>query len=127
MRGLGLRRSAFALALSFGAAGAHSLGARSPTGVACSIDVAAAPSTTAADLAVAALPRAASGGGWTRTETERSGSSADAERACRARSTASAHPSLTSATGAGLSALPVRRSGGLLGLAASPANAPPGS
>lgn len=127
MRGLGSRLAALALALAFGAAGAHSLGTSSPAGAACSIDLGSAPSVTAPRLSVSGLPRASTGGGWTRTETDRTGSGPGADGTCRVLVGAFLHPTLAPASSTEPLELPARRSGGLLGLAASPANAPPGS
>ena len=127
MRGPGSRLAALVLALAFGAAGAHSLGSSSPTGAARSVDAASALGAKAPHVAVAGLTGAATGGGWERAETERTGSGAGADRSRRIAREAAPRSSLAPASGALPSELPARWSGGLLGLAASPANAPPGS
>jgi hypothetical protein len=127
MRGLGSRLAALALALTIGAAGAHSLGTSSPTGAACSVDSASAPSAPAPHLEVTGLPRTSTGSGWKRAEFGGTGWGPGVDGTCRVRVEAALHPTLARVAGTELLELPARRSGGLLGLAASPANAPPRS
>lgn len=127
MRELGSRLAALALALVFGAAGGQPPGSSSPTGSACSVEAAAPASATDSGLAVTGLPRASTGGGWKRAESERTGSTPEGDDTCRAEVQASPRPADAPQPGAKRSGLPNRRSSGLLGLATSPANAPPGS
>lgn len=127
MRGLGSRLAALALALALGAAGAHSLGTSSPTGAACSVGGRSAPTATAPHLAVTGLPRSATGGGWKRAESGGTGSGPGADGTCRVRVEAPLHPTAARIEATERLELPARQASGLLGLAASPANAPPGS
>lgn len=128
MRGLRSRWSALALALSLGAAGAHSLGTPSPAGAAsCSIDLAGAGVGAQSQGGPAFVEPTASSTGWTRSQSERSDSGLERERACRPRLALEQRLASASSAKASDLALPARASGGLLGLISSPANAPPRS
>jgi hypothetical protein len=131
MRGLSLRLAASALALTLGAAGAHSLGAPSPAGEAqCSAAVAS--TGDAAGLPHLASPGfthlASAGGGWKRAESDRTrAGSHDQPKPCRKHVASTRRHRQPGTTRLASSGLPARGSSGLLGLAATPANAPPGS
>lgn len=128
LRGLRSRLAALALALAFGAAGAHSSGTSSPTGAACSADAAAAHAAGLPHASAVGLgSRAATGAGWKRAETERIGTAPEGGGTCRVLLEASAHPFHARSPSGERRGLPARRSNGLLGLGTSPANAPPGS
>jgi len=128
MRGPSSRLAAVALALSLGAAGARSLGAVLPSGAAsCSR---ASPDATSNHLAT--LPEWREGGsgalGWRGTDPERTGSTPDDKGPRRgARIAAPRGAWLSGPLLAGTQGLSAQRTRGLLGLAGTPANAPPGS
>jgi hypothetical protein len=141
MRGQSSRLAAVALALLLGAAGAHSLGVTPPAGAASCFMAAddrgrvADPGHAASNHVQRSSPFAAAGltsrtaaGGWKGAESERTGAGSNGHvRGCPlrpARSFDEARHATTRAVPAGITA-PISR--GLLGLATSPANAPPGS
>jgi hypothetical protein len=128
MRDLGSCLAALALSLALGAAGTQSSGTSSATGVAPSVEGVSPQITSASQPATLGLgPRTAAGGGWKRVEGERTGSGGDADRAHRIRADASRLRAPAPGSGQGPFGAPTRRSGGLLGLDAAPANAPPRS
>jgi len=122
------RLTPLALALVLGAAGAYSSGVTSSASPAPCLASSAGASTAGAERsAITAWQRVATGGGWKRTESERSGSGAGSARACRHEVAASPRR-LTPLAPADAPAGPKHRgSVGLLGLGTSPANAPPRS
>jgi hypothetical protein len=129
MRGQRSRFAVLALALAFGAAGTLSSGS-TPTdrAASCSVDRVAGGAAAPRHAALAGTDqRTAAGEGWQRTEPERGECGCERGRHCR-RAGAVTHVRLRQAVSASTAfELPGRRSGGLLGLGTSPANAPPGS
>jgi len=127
MRGPRSRLAAVVLALTLGAAGAHSWGVTAAASSASCLASSAGHVAGAERSSIGAWQRVATGGGWKRAESERSGSGAGGERACRGEAGASPGHPVPRAPASAPAGPKARGSVGLLGLGASPANAPPRS
>jgi hypothetical protein len=128
MRGPSSRLAVVALALALGAAGSRSLGSPSAAGPSpCLAAPGVAHAAGAERSSIGGWQRVASGGGWKQAESERSGSGATGERSCRGDAVRSPRPPAPRASARAPAGVEVHGSVGLLGLGASPANAPPRS